>query len=120
MRRLVWLLPLLLVSCDDFERNAYRSLIVAQSSYETLTNDVYAKYSSGQLTPEQYEQAAALFERWGKAHNEAVTALEIYHLSKDYASRDKVLTALIFADTILSELRALLTGFGVMDEGRLQ
>ena len=76
------LLPLLLAACDDFERDAYRTLKLAKVEYELLQDHAARASVSGRITTEQWNQFAAIGRRFIASHTLAADLLSTYAQAK--------------------------------------
>lgn len=68
----------LLVACDSFERNAYRTLKVTKVEYELLQEHAARAYLAGRLTQEQWDRFAIAGNRFIAAHTLAADLMKTY------------------------------------------
>ena len=101
------LVPFLAVSasCNDKEKAWYLALKTDQVLYEQLTEEIGDRYRAGEISDQRFDVLIDIGERWGSAHNAAVSALLVYHHSKNQATESTVLEALLEASSVLAELR---------------
>ena len=114
----------LLPACDNFERNAYRSLKVAKVEYELLQEHAARAYLDGRLTQEQWDRFAIAGNRFIAAHTLAADLMKTYQKirrARDLAPEEartrqqalerQVSAALAQLPVLLADLRALLDSF---------
>ena len=117
---------LLLVACDNFERNAYRSLKVAKVEYELLQEHAARAYLAGRLTQEQWDRFAIAGNRFIAAHTLAADLMKTYRevlrapatplgppeLRQDPRALEARITAALAAlPPLVADLSALLQSF---------
>lgn len=115
---------LLLVACDNFERNAYRSLKVTKVEYELLQEHAARAYLDRRLTQEQWDSFAVAGNRFIAAHTLAADLMKTYQQTRrardlspdDARARQQALerqvsVALAQLPVLLADLRALLDSF---------
>jgi hypothetical protein len=120
---LVLLLPLLLTACDNFERNAYRTLNLAKVEYEILQDHAARAYVRGRLSPEQWDRFATTGNRFIAAHTLAADLAESYSRIKRAGDEDqrqalekRIQQALARLPVLLGDLHQLLLSFDVKME----
>ena len=115
---------LLLPGCDNFERNAYRTLKVTKVEYELLQEHVARAYLAGRLTQEQWDRFAVAGNRFIAAHTLAADLMKAYQQARRApagppappgedrgALEAKVSAALAELPALLADLRVLLDSF---------
>ncbi|MBI4461467.1 MAG: hypothetical protein HY653_01030 [Acidobacteria bacterium] len=119
---------LLLVACDNFERNAYRTLKVTKVEYELLQEHAARAFLQGRLTQEQWDHFAVAGHRFIAAHTLAADLMRAYQQVRqakasvvpppglDSRQRLDVLEAQVAAalaelPRLLADLRTLLDSF---------
>jgi len=110
---------LLLPGCDDFERNAYRTLKVAQVEYELLQDHAARAYVAGRLSDDQWDRFALAGHRFIAAHTLAADLMKTYQQSRRAGSsaeenqrlQAQVNAALAQLPALLADLRDLLISF---------
>ena len=109
------LLPLLLAACDNFERDAYRTLKLAGVEYELLQDHAARAAVRGQMTAEQWERFAIAGRRFIAAHTLAVDLLSTYSNAKKAGAdsdrdrlRERIQTSLAHLPALLADLHVLL------------
>ncbi len=120
---LVLLLPLLLTACDNFERNAYRTLKVSKVEYEILQDHAARAYVHGRLTPEQWARFAITGNRFIAAHALAADLAESYSRIRPAGDQDqrqtlekRITQVLARLPALLGDLHQLLRSFDVKIE----
>lgn len=119
----VLLLPLLLTACDNFERNAYRTLKVSKVEYEILQDHTARAYVHGRLTPEQWDRFALTGNRFIAAHALAADLAESYSRIRPAGNQDqrpalekRITQVLARLPVLLGDLHQLLRSFDVKIE----
>lgn len=115
---------LLLVACDNFERNAYRTLKVTKVEYELLQEEAARAFLDGRLTQEQWDRFAVAGNRFIAAHTLAADLMKTYQQTRrarglapaesraeQQALESQVSAALARLPVLLADLRALLESF---------
>jgi hypothetical protein len=110
---------LLLAACDDFERNAYRTLKVAKVEYELLQEHAARSFLEGRLSEEQWERFGVAANRFIAAHTLAADLMKTYQqtrVARGGAARlpeveGRVQAALAELPALLADVRALLVSF---------
>lgn len=108
-----------LLGCNDFERNAYRTLKVAKVEYELLQDHAARAYVSGRLTDEQWNRFAVAGHRFIAAHTLAADLMKTYQQSRQAGAtaeesqrlQAQINAALAQLPALLSDLRNLLVSF---------
>jgi len=115
---IILLLPLLLTACDDFERNAFRTLKLAKVEYELLQEHTARAFVHGRLTPGQWDSFSVAGNRFIAAHTLAADLMESYRRVKTAgddqqtsALQARIQSTLARLPVLLSDLRILLAGF---------
>ena len=111
------LLPL--ASCNDFERNAYRTLKVAQVEYELLQDHAARAYVQGRLTDDQWNRFAVAGHRFIAAHTLAADLMKTYQQARRAGAtaeetqrlQAQINAALAHLPALLVDLRNLLASF---------
>jgi len=111
------LLPL--ASCNDFERNAYRTLKVAKVEYELLQDHAARAYVAGRLSDEQWSRFAVAGHRFIAAHTLAADLMKTYQQSRRAGAaaeetqrlQAQINAALAQLPALLTDLRNLLISF---------
>jgi hypothetical protein len=110
---------LLLAACDDFERNAYRTLKVAKVEYELLQEHAARAFLDARLNQQQWDRFALAGNRFIAAHTLAADLMKTYQRSRQARSGEdelaslqrRVEAALAELPALLADLRALLVTF---------
>ena len=110
---------LLLPACDDFERNAYRTLKVAKVEYELLQDHAARAYVAGRLTDEQWNRFAVAGHRFIAAHALAADLMKTYQQARRAGAaaeetqrlQAQINAALAQLPALLADLRDLLISF---------
>ena len=108
---------LLLSACDNFERNAYRSLKLAKVEYELLQEHAARAYLSSRITQQQWDRFAVVGNRFIAAHTLAADLMKTYQQSRAAGAADpdalrrSVSSALADLPILLADLHALLASF---------
>jgi hypothetical protein len=110
---------LLLPACDAFERNAYRTLKVAQVEYELLQDHAARAYVAGRLSDDQWNRFAVAGHRFIAAHTLAADLMKTYQQSRQAGAsaeesrrlQVQINAALQQLPSLLADLRALLVAF---------
>lgn len=120
---LILLLPLLLTACDNFERNAYRTLKISKVEYEILQDHAARAYVRGRLTPEQWDRFAITGNRFIAAHTLAADLAESYSRIRPAGDPDqrqalekRITQALARLPVLLGDLHQLIRSFDVTME----
>ncbi|MBI2956536.1 MAG: hypothetical protein HYY26_04395 [Acidobacteria bacterium] len=110
-----------LAACDDFERNAYRTLKVAKVEYELLQEHAARAFLAGRLTQEQWDRFAVAGNRFIAAHTLAADLMKTYQQIRRAGGADardalerierQVTAALAELPVLLADLRVLLETF---------
>ena len=115
---LALLLPLLLAACDDFERDAFRTLKLAKVEYEILQDHAARAYVRSRITTGQWDSFATLGNRFIAAHTLAADLAETYSRVKNTDDTDqrqaleqRIQKALVRLPVLLGDLRQLLASF---------
>ena len=123
----VLLLPLLLTACDNFERNAYRTLKVSKVEYEILQDHAARAYVRGRLTPEQWDRFALTGNRFIAAHTLAADLAESYSRIRPAGDPDqrqtlekRITQTLSRLPVLLGDLHQLLRSFDVRIEVEIE
>ena len=111
------LLPL--AACNDFERNAYRTLKVAQVEYELLQDHAARAYVQGRLTDDQWNRFAVAGHRFIAAHTLAADLMKTYQQARRAGAtaeetqrlQAQINAALAHLPALLVDLRNLLASF---------
>lgn len=121
-----WLLlsVLLLPACDNFERNAYRTLKVAKVEYELLQDHAARAFVDGRLSQEQWNRFARAGNRFIAAHTLAADLMKTYQQARSASAsapdeqpdrlraiERQVTAVLAELPVLLDDLRALLVSF---------
>ena len=93
-----------LVSCASFDTNAYKSLAIAQSSYDTGMKAVGDLQKQGKLSSQQIKIIWDAANGYYMAYLTAVSAYQVYHQTKAATDQDKLLTALTACSAQLGAL----------------
>ena len=109
------LLPLLLAACDNFERDAYRTLKLVKVEYELLQDHAARATVRGQMTTEQWERFTVSGRRFIAAHTLAADLLATYANAKKAGGeterdrlRERIQTAIARLPILLGDLHVLL------------
>jgi hypothetical protein len=110
---------LLLAACDDFERNAYRTLKVAKVEYELVQEHAARAFLDGRLDQQQWDRFAVVGNRFIAAHTLAADLMKTYQRSRQSGGGEdelasiqhRVEAALAELPALLADLRALLVTF---------
>lgn len=110
---------LLLAACDNFERNAYRTLKIAKVEYELLQEHAARAFLDGRLSQQQWDRFAVAGNRFIAAHTLAADLMKTYQrtrVARGGAARlpeaeRRVQAALAELPALLADLRALLVTF---------
>jgi len=114
------LLCFLFFACDNFERNAYRTLKLAKVEYELLQDHAAHAYLDARISQQQWDRFAVAGNRFIAAHTLAADLMKTYQQSRPegpsgIAGRDalrrRVAAALADMPVLLADLRALLASF---------
>ena len=114
------LLCFLFSACDNFERNAYRTLKLAKVEYELLQDHAAHAYLDARISQQQWDRFAIAGNRFIAAHTLAADLMKTYQQSRPegpsgIAGRDalrrRVAAALADLPVLLADLRALLASF---------
>jgi len=127
----------LLVACDSFERNAYRTLKVTKVEYELLQEHAARAFLAGRLTQEQWDRFAIAGNRFIAAHTLAADLMKTYQevrrapgtpeasglgppaLRQDPRALEARITAALAAlPPLIADLAALLQSFEPASAGR--
>lgn len=115
---LLLFLPLLLAACDDFERNAFRTLKLAKVEYQLLQEHTARAFVHGRLTPGQWDSFSVAGNRFIAAHTLAADLMESYRRvqtagddQQTSALQARIESTLARLPVLLSDLRILLAGF---------
>ena len=111
------LLLLLLTSCNEFERAAYRTLAVTQAEYELVQSHVAEAAAHGLISEEQWNRFAAEGHRFIEAHNAAVDAFELWSRVKNPANAARVEALLEILPRLVAELNRLAGSFEERESG---
>lgn len=117
---------LLLPACDNFERNAYRTLKVTKVEYEILQEHAARAFLAGRLTQPQWDRFALAGHRFIAAHTLAADLMKTYQQVRRApasalpapagrldAIEARVTVALAELPRLLADLRTLLARFGL-------
>ena len=111
------LASLFLSACDDFERNAYRSLKLAKGEYELLQEHAARAYINSRITQQQWDRFAVAGNRFIAAHTLAADLMKTYQESRSAGAADsdairpRVAAAMADLPVLLADLHALLVSF---------
>ena len=113
------LLPCLLLfsACDDFERNAHRTLKLAKVEYELLQEHAARAYINSRITQQQWDRFAVAGNRFIAAHTHAADLMKTYQQSRSAGAADsdairrRVAAAMADLPVLLADLHALLVSF---------
>lgn len=115
-----WLSCLLFLSaCDDFDRNAYRTLKLAKVEYELLQEHAARAFINSRITQPQWDRFAVAGNRFIAAHTLAADLMKTYQQSRaagapsadSEAIRRQVAVALADLPILLADLHSLLVSF---------
>jgi len=109
---------LLFSACDNFERNAYRTLKVLKVEYELLQAHAAQAFLAGRLTQAQWDAFAVAGHRFIAAHTLAADLMQTYREVKTIKDPERLnevsrraTAALAELPTLLADLRHLLESF---------
>jgi len=108
---------LLLSACDNFERNAYRTLKLAKVEYELLQEHAARAYLNSRISQEQWDRFAVAGNRFIAAHTLASDLMKSYQQSRSAGAdgsgelRSRVAAAMSNLPLLLADLHALLASF---------
>ena len=110
---------LFLSACDDFERNAHRTLTLAKVEYELLQEHAARAYINSRITQQQWDRFAVAGNRFIAAHTLAADLMKTYQqarqagASADERQRLEVRINAVLAQlpVLLADLRSLLVSF---------
>ena len=111
------LASLFLSACDDFERNAYRSLKLAKVEYELLQEHAARAYINSRITQQQWDRFAVAGNRFIAAHTLAADLMKSYQQSRSAGAdgsgelRSRVAAAMSDLPLLLADLHALFASF---------
>ncbi|MFQ5695066.1 MAG: hypothetical protein ACE5HB_03675 [Terriglobia bacterium] len=118
---------LLLAACDDFERNAYRTLKVAKVEYELLQEHAAQGFVEGDLSEEQWDRFAAAGRRFIASHTLAADLMKTYQRARRargeaaslerQAIEQQVAAVLSELPVLLADLRSLIASFDASPAG---
>lgn len=116
-----------LAACDNFERNAYRTLKLTKVEYELLQEEAARAYLDARLTQEQWDRFAVAGNRFIAAHTLAADLMKAYQQARSSRGapqasgpaaqqqseniQRQVTAVLANLPTLLADLRALLASF---------
>lgn len=118
---LVW--ALLLPACDNFERNAYRALKVAQAEYELIQEYAARAFLDARLTQQQWDRFAVAGHRFIAAQTLAADLMKTYQdvrrsdlppaeaRDRQRSLERQVAAALARLPVLLADLRSLFESF---------
>lgn len=102
-----------LAGCNNFERNAYNSLVVAGESYDAVMRSIAEAHADGFLDKSQYDSAKAIARIYRGAFHAARVALEEYIANPLESERLRVHTTLRAMTERLGELLEYAREIGV-------
>jgi len=102
------LLIVALVGCASFTSNSSKVLTTAGTAYNATFLSLADLHRQGKLTDADRDNAIAAGKKFWSAYHEAVTALEIYQVTKTDANKDKVSAALIHVGEKLGDVQGYL------------
>ncbi|MFQ5779137.1 MAG: hypothetical protein ACE5IP_14105 [Terriglobia bacterium] len=120
---LLLVLALLLPACDDFERNAYRSLKLAKVEYELIQEQAARAFLDGRLTQQQWDRFAVAGHRFIAAHTLAADLMKTYQdvrrsdlppagaRDRRHSLQRQVAAALTRLPVLIADLRSLFESF---------
>lgn len=107
-----------LPACDNFERNAYRTLKVLKVEYELLQAHAARAFLDGRLTQTQWNAFAVAGHRFIAAHTLAADLMQTYREVRRIKDPDRLneierraAATLTELPTLLDDLRRLLESF---------
>jgi len=116
-----------LAACDNFERDAYRTLKLAKVEYELLQEHAARRYLAGRISQQQWDRFAIAGNRFIAAHTLAADLMKTYQQARLAPTtaepapgargnraeniRRQVTAVLAELPVLLSDLHALLASF---------
>jgi hypothetical protein len=107
------LVLVVLAACASFDQNAYKSLRIAKTSYDTTLSALGDLYKAGKLSEAQKDNIIKVAKVYFVAYQAAVRAYEVYHNTPSVENKDQLIALMTYAADKLGELLPLIQGLGV-------
>ncbi len=98
------ILVLGLMACDDFVKDAYRTLTVSYQAYNITLSGMGDLYKQGLIPDSVRDEAIKYGKPWQTAHNGAVKALAAYEASGGDANKQAYISASLEVAKALADL----------------
>ena len=102
------LITLTTLSCATFQTNAYKTLYISKSVYDTYMKIAADLYAQGKLTEEQKSTIINLGNNYTLAHNEAVSMLKVALSTGSEEDKENYIKSLHLASSILSKIISII------------
>jgi len=79
-----------LVACEDFSKQAYRTMYLAGTSYDLGMKTVASLQAQGKVSPEQRANINKIANIFYASYMVGVDALKTYEMTKSSAAKDKL------------------------------